>query len=74
MSRRYLVTYVALALVVLASLEIPLGIQYGRSERRDLTGRIEQDALLMATFAEDSLERGLTAPRITPPEATGTAT
>ena len=62
MSRRFLATYVALALVVLASLEIPLGIQYGRSERRDLTGRIEQDALLMATFAEDSLERGLTKP------------
>jgi signal transduction histidine kinase len=61
-SRRFLVTYIALALVVLASLEIPLGIQYGRSERRDLTGRIEQDALLMATFAEDSLERGLTKP------------
>jgi signal transduction histidine kinase len=61
-SRRFLVTYIALALVVLASVEIPLGIQYGRSERRDLTGRIEQDALLMATFAEDSLERGLTKP------------
>jgi signal transduction histidine kinase len=59
-SRRFLATYIALAIVVLASLEIPLGIQYGRSERRDLTGRIEQDALLMATFAEDSLERGLT--------------
>jgi len=61
-SRRFLATYIALALVVLASLEIPLGIQYGRSERRDLTGRIEQDALLMGTFAEDSLERGLTKP------------
>jgi signal transduction histidine kinase len=61
-SRRFLVTYIALAVVVLASLEIPLGIQYGRSERRDLTQRIEQDALLMATFAEDSLERGLTSP------------
>ena len=62
MSRRFLATYIALALVVLASLEIPLGIQYGRSERRDLTGRIEQDALLMATFAEDTLEHGLTTP------------
>jgi signal transduction histidine kinase len=61
-SRRFLATYIALAIVVLVSLEIPLGIQYGRSERRDLTGRIEQDALLMATFAEDSLERGLTRP------------
>ncbi|HET7745202.1 MAG TPA: ATP-binding protein [Gaiellaceae bacterium] len=62
MSRRFLATYVALAVVVLASLEIPLGIQYGRSERRDLTGRIERDALTMATFAEDTLERGLQTP------------
>ncbi len=62
MSRRFLATYVALALVVLASLEIPLGIQYGRSERRDLTGRIERDALTMATFAEDTLEHGLRTP------------
>ena len=37
-SRRFLVTYIALAAVVLASLEIPLGIQYGRSERSDLDG------------------------------------
>ena len=63
MSRRFLATYVALAVVVLAALEIPLGIQYGRSERRDLTGRIERDALTMATFAEGTLERGLTSPR-----------
>jgi signal transduction histidine kinase len=62
MSRRFLATYVALAVVVLASLEIPLGIQYGRSERRDLTGRIERDALTMATFSEDTLEQGLQAP------------
>jgi signal transduction histidine kinase len=61
-SRRFLATYVALAVVVLVSLEIPLGIQYGRSERRDLTGRIERDALTMATFAEDTLERGLQTP------------
>ena len=61
-SRRFLATYVALAVVVLAALEIPLGIQYGRSERRDLTGRIERDALTMATFAEDTLERGLDTP------------
>ncbi len=62
MSRRFLATYVALAVVVLISLEIPLGIQYRRSERRDLQGRIERDALTMATFAEDTLERGLRTP------------
>ncbi len=47
---------------MLVSLEIPLGIQYGRSERRDLEGRIERDALTMATFAEDTLERGIRTP------------
>jgi signal transduction histidine kinase len=61
-SRRFLATYVALAVVVLAALEIPLGIEYRRSERRDLTGRIERDALTMATFAEGTLERGLKTP------------
>jgi signal transduction histidine kinase len=61
-SRRFLATYVALAVVVLAALEIPLGIEYGRSERRDLTGRIERDALTMATFAEGTLERRLAKP------------
>lgn len=58
MSRRLLATYVVLAVAVLAALEIPLGISYGRSERRDLTARIERDALTMATLAEESLEAG----------------
>lgn len=58
MSRRLLATYVTLTVVVLAALEIPLGIQYGRSEKRDLTNGIKTDALVMATFAEDPLERG----------------
>jgi signal transduction histidine kinase len=60
MSRRLLASYVTLTVVVLAALEIPLGIQYGRSEKRDLTNRIAHDALIMATFAEDPLERGAT--------------
>jgi signal transduction histidine kinase len=64
MSRRLLASYVTLTIVVLAALEIPLGIQYGRSEHRDLTNRIVRDALVMATFAEDPLERGVaTAPQ-----------
>ena len=61
MSKRLLATYVTLTLVVLAALEIPLGIQYGRSEQRDLTNGIKTDALVMATFAEDPLEHGRTA-------------
>ena len=61
MSKRLLATYVTLTLVVLAALEIPLGIQYGRSEQRDLTNGIKTDAHVMATFAEDPLEHGRTA-------------
>jgi signal transduction histidine kinase len=63
-SRRLLATYVTLTLVVLASLEIPLGIQYGRNEKRNLTNGIKTDALVMATFAEDPLERGQRKPSV----------
>jgi signal transduction histidine kinase len=61
-SRRLLATYITLTLVVLAALEIPLGIQYGRGEKRDLTNGIKTDALVMGTFAEDPLERGRRTP------------
>ena len=66
MSRRLLASYITLTIVVLAALEIPLGIQYGRNEKRDLTNRIARDALVMATFAEDPLERGASK---APPQA-----
>jgi len=62
MSRRLLATYITLTLVVLAALEIPLGIQYGRSEKRDLTNGIKTDALVMAALAEDPLEHGSRVP------------
>jgi signal transduction histidine kinase len=57
-SRRLLVTYLALALAILAALQIPLGITYARTERRDLTARVEHDALAMASISEETLERG----------------
>jgi len=56
--RRLLSSYVVLALVVLALLEIPLAVTYARSERRDLVDRVERDAVAMATLAEDALEHG----------------
>jgi signal transduction histidine kinase len=62
MSRRLLATYITLAVVILAALEIPLGIQYGRSEKSNLTNGVKTDALVMATFAEDPLERGTSQP------------
>ena len=62
MRRRLLATYIALAVAVLAALEIPLGITYGRGQRTDLENRIKLDALTMATLAEDALERGVAKP------------
>jgi signal transduction histidine kinase len=61
-SRQLLATYLALALVVLAALEIPLGLTYSRTERRDLTSRIEHDALAMASISEETLEKNRRTP------------
>ncbi len=56
MSRRLLLTYLSLTLVVLAALEIPLGVVNARSERRDLTAKVERDAASVASLAESTLE------------------
>ena len=56
MTRRLLLTYVGLALLVLLVLEVPLGIAYGRNERADLTGKVERDAVAIASLSEDVLQ------------------
>ena len=55
MSRRILLGYLGLVIVVLAALEIPLGIQNARTERRDLEAKVERDATALASVAEDAL-------------------
>jgi signal transduction histidine kinase len=55
-SSRLLLTYVGLALLVLLVLEVPLGIAYGRNERSDLTGKVERDAVAIASLSEDALQ------------------
>lgn len=62
MRRQLLVTYLALAVAVLAALEIPLGVTYGHTQRTDLENRIKLDALTFATLAEDHLEQGSSQP------------
>lgn len=62
MSRRLLVSYLALAIVVLALLEIPLGVAYARNERHDLSADVERDAVALASLAEDALEQRTGAP------------
>ena len=56
MSRRLLWSYLTLTVVVLLALEVPLGFQFARSERRDLTSKIERDAFAAGSLAEDTLE------------------
>ncbi len=58
MTRRLLFTYLGLALLVLAVLEIPLGIVNGRNERHDLENKVQNDAIAFASVAEDVLELG----------------
>ena len=60
MTRRLVATYLILAAVVLVALEIPLGIVYERSQRRDLQQRVERDAVALAALVEDTLQGGAT--------------
>jgi len=55
-TRRLLVTYLSLAVVVLAALEIPLGVANTRNERRSLTEKVERDAVAVASLAESTVE------------------
>ena len=45
-------------MLVLAVLEIPLGVTYARNERQDLTRRWSATPSSLASLAEDALERG----------------
>jgi signal transduction histidine kinase len=56
-SRRILLGYLGLVVVVLAALEVPLGIEHGRTQRRDLEGKVERDAVAIASLAEDAVRR-----------------
>jgi signal transduction histidine kinase len=58
MSRRLLASYLALTVAVLIALEVPLAIVDARSERQDLTAKVERDAFAVASLAEDTLQAG----------------
>jgi signal transduction histidine kinase len=60
--RRLLASYLAVAVLVLALLEIPLAISFAENERRELTDRVERDAVALSTLVEDSLEHGTALP------------
>jgi len=58
MSRRLLLSYLGLTLVLLLSLEVPLAINYGRGLRSELSSDLVRDGFAIAGFAEDTLESG----------------
>jgi signal transduction histidine kinase len=57
MSRRILFGILGLVVVVLAALEIPLGVQNARTARRDATSKVERDATALASIAQTALSR-----------------
>jgi signal transduction histidine kinase len=56
-TRRLLLGYLGVTLFVLVSLEVPLGVQNQRTERRDLTANVSHDAMVLAADAEDAVQR-----------------
>ena len=64
MSRRLLASYLALTVVVLFALEVPLAIVNARTERQDLTAKVERDAYAAASLAEDALQTGAQSPAL----------
>jgi signal transduction histidine kinase len=55
-TRRLLLGYLGVTLFVLLSLEVPLGVQNQRTERRDLQTNVAHDATVLAADAEDIVQ------------------
>lgn len=58
MARRLLLAYVTLIAVVLLVLEVPLGITYRDRQLDELRAAVQGDAVVLASYAEDSLQAG----------------
>ena len=56
MTRRLLLGYLGVTLFVLVALEVPLGVQNARTERRDLVAKVAHDATVIAADAEDAVQ------------------
>jgi signal transduction histidine kinase len=55
---RLLLGYLGVTLFVLVALEVPLGVQNARTERRDLGAKVAHDATVVAADAEDAVQTG----------------
>lgn len=71
MTRRLVLSYLAITLFALAVLEIPLGLTFSSREETRLLAGVERDARVLATYFEDVLEHDATAdPKAAVAEAT----
>lgn len=59
MTRRILVSYLTITMIVLVLLMVPLGIFYSQRERERTASDAEHDANVIATLYEDDLEAGV---------------
>jgi signal transduction histidine kinase len=72
MTRRLLISYLSLAVVVLAMLEVPLGFINARGERARLTSKVERDAVTIASLAESTVEGEVSTSNLPALKALGT--
>ncbi len=61
MTKRLILSYLTITLIVLVLLEVPFGVLYAQRELDRLTGDVERDASVIATLYEDALEDGTPA-------------
>jgi signal transduction histidine kinase len=59
MTRRVLLTYLALTAFIVVVLGVPLGVVITRGERSQLVARVERDATVLASVVEDGLQHGV---------------
>jgi signal transduction histidine kinase len=57
-TRRLIISYLAVTVVVLVLLEVPMGVFFAQRELERLTSAVERDAAVVATIYEDALEKG----------------
>ena len=55
MTRRLLLGYLGLVIVVLAALEVPLGVENAHTARRDLETKVERDATTLGSLAQEAV-------------------
>ncbi|MFJ1749072.1 sensor histidine kinase [Streptomyces sp. NPDC088116] len=60
MTRRLLLSYLTLALLVLVGLEVPLGTLYAHGELSDLSRTVERNSVMVAELVEEDIQAGKT--------------